>query len=290
MLGDRIEEYKTTSKKRRIEKGNSAPKAKNAKLTRQYQTESSIKKQNGIHMYASTPVQTPTTVTKQLSMLPAMLSCINKLSPRMLNINARKLVFDDTDESADMNERSKMEESPASFSSISKINLPETLEKRRLQKAHVKARRLFADEDDQDNGECMSKDLNSNEEHNTVKCLSNDCNEKNLNQCLSPLRTPKRLSKSRKTMNARNLTFDDENEDTSAVKNLSSERPSDGKLGQMNSPIELYRRFLKDQDLIDLSTCPEATLIPEESTDYSPMMVLSVGIFIRPIRDDREGK
>ncbi|XP_045770133.1 uncharacterized protein LOC123870768 [Maniola jurtina] len=319
MLGDRIEEYKTTSKKRRIERGSCAPKAKIAKFTHENQTESSVKK-HGTRIYASTPIETPKTESQQFSTL-AMYSSINKLPgtarslSRNLNLEAKKSPFE-VEDNNEVGEKSKVENSELSFSSATK-----TLKRRRVQRTRLNAKRLLFDDDDQNNDECLSKEAHiepnmynkclpqnsakvnpnmgdkclfqdspNNVECKSIECLSKDSTSDTLTKVLSPLYTPKRPRMPRKSMIARRLTFDDsENEDTSTsvYYSLSNERSSEKTLGQIKSPLEITKISYKDQDLAEsLPNNCDTTLIPDsEEMDYSTILVLNVGILIRPIRD-----
>ncbi|CAH2244862.1 jg23072 [Pararge aegeria aegeria] len=278
MLGDRIEEYKTTSKKRRIGRESCAPKPKIAKITYHGQTENSTKKKNGV-MYASTPVVAPTTETK-ISALPARFSTIKVTKFTGKIINARKLAFNDAEDSIDSNEKSEIEKSPASFFSTSKVNTLETLKRRSLQRSKTNVRRLFVDEDDQKNGECLSKYTAKTsfavEEEKYVKSVAEYSeSDVSLSKVLTPLYTPERHLL-RRSMNARRLSFGDENEDMSFVNSSPNAWPSKEKSSQTN-----LAKF--DKDVVEDMSISAETSYPEELMDCSSMIALNVRIFIRPI-------
>ncbi|XP_023946609.2 uncharacterized protein LOC112051970 [Bicyclus anynana] len=220
-----------------------------AKFTQEHHAGKSIKKQNGLTMFASTPLE----VSKIETKAPAMFSSLTKLpTPITVKrntqhpiIKARKLTFDDGEDSDNMDGESKLENSPENLSSVTKVTTVETIKRRRLQRTNLVGKRLFVDKDEQNNVECSTKDTTSN---------------RDISKVLTPLHTPKRDCISKRGMNARRLTFRDaENEDFSPVKLFSNDfLPSEEKL---HTP---------------------------ESMDWSSsrVMVLNVGIFIRPIRDN----
>ncbi|XP_069356752.1 uncharacterized protein [Maniola hyperantus] len=257
-------------------------------------------------MYASTPIKTPTIESPQFS-TSTMFSSIEKLPgtarhlSRNLNIEAKKLTFDEEDYN-EIGEKSKMENSEVSFSSATK-----TLKRHRVQKTRLNVKRLLFDEDGQNNDEslskdsatiepnmddkCLPQDSANHEEYRSLECLPKDSTSDTLTKVLTPLYTPKRPRLPRKSMNARRLSFDDtENEDTSTsvYYSISNEWSSEKTLGPIKSLLKMPKRSFKDQDLLESlpNDCIDKTLIPDsEEMDCSTIMILNVGILIRPIGD-----
>lgn len=222
-------------------------------------------------MYASTPLASPSTKTEHFS-ASALFSCIAKpqtpsTTSRLTgnaNTNARKLTFDDTEDSnTKVIEKSILEESPASFNSATKVISPETIMRRRSQRTRVNVRRLFADDDDQNVDESLPKSHTWSEDRSkevqTMESLT-----KNTpiieSRILTPINTPKRERLPRRYMKARRLSFgDEENDDATFFECLS-------------------------KDCMNVGLTEDTTVQNSEGFD-STILVLNVGICILPIRN-----